>query len=535
MSSPRLVLTRFLLVLFVLGGTTFAATRCAPPQGDEEGAKKESPAEPAASQPTASQDEPLLVPKHLLSAEEMGALAPLLETLLSDPKDRSAFEKLDGEIAKFETEKGWSPLGDPEAWRKAFEQHFYEGIKKDRVSGTGRPQEDVVLVEVKGELFAFEYSYIVPRGYDHEKRWPVLLCLHDEGSDGDSYLRKLWQAAKEDKELCEGFILVAPNIREKTLDKKYREGKSVERRIQWLDVNYLRSVLLPLNEIRKRFHCDPEKIFIEGVGTGADAALELAALAPGRFAGVIDRHGVLRDEKILPGLQGTNLLVVSRAEGPNYDKKAKQQPFFEVLKKAKEDGQIDFELAEAEKVDRLTAKQKADQDTDPVLEQNAAVADFIGRVKLDPYPARVRIVNGPNGFKSHPLVKITSHEVTEDNYLDFSLRFDRAKNRIEVTGKAFFKFTVFLNDQILDLDRPIEVSINGVTLENRTATRSTKQMVSDMVGQPVNYHQVLPGLLLVEVPDEQVKEEPKDGEKATGEAGGEKPADDKPADEGAKK
>ncbi len=506
----------------LLAASDHFVTAAAPQEGEKPEADAEEAKAAAAPEAAAQDENALLVPENRLSEKDVKELEPLLTAILGDPQERRAFDAFAEKIEAFEKEKGWSPLGDPETWRVIFERHFYESIRKDRVSGTGRVQSNEVLVQIKGELFAYEYNYIVPRGYDHEKRWPVILCLHDEDSDGSTYLKKIWQASKADKDLCEGFILVAPDLREKTLEKKYREGRSVERRVEWFDANFLRSILLPLSEIRQRFHCDPTAIFIEGVGTGADAAIELAAMAPGRFAGVISRHGGLRDMKLLPGLEGAKILAVARAEGPFYEDKTPQKALMEAFVKARDEKVIDFELAEIEKIDRLTPKLRAGQKIDPIIDGNAAIADFVSRVRLDPYPTTLRIVNGPTGFKSHPLVRIFSHDISEDDYLDFRLRFDRSKNRIEVSGKAFFGFTVFLNDQILDLDKPIEVTVNGITLDNRTADRSTKQLVTDMTGKPTDYHQVLPGLIKIEVPDEPVKQEPKEGE----EGGGEKPAGD---------
>ncbi len=146
--------------------------------------------------------------------------------------------------------------------------------------------------------------------------------------------------------------------------------------------------------------------------------------------------------------------AVGRREGLFQAENTPPRRLMEALLKGCEDESLDFEYAESEPVDRLTSKLKAGQGIDPVIDGNAAIAEFVTRVRLDPHPTGLRIVNGPSGFKSHPLLRVTIHEVADDRHLDQRLRFDRATNGIEVSGEAFHGFSLWLNDGLLDLDRP---------------------------------------------------------------------------------
>jgi hypothetical protein len=47
--------------------------------------------------------------------------------------------------------------------------------------------------------------------------------------------------------------------------------------------------------------------------------------------------------------------------------------------------------------------------------------------------------------------------------------YDRASNRLEIKGTNAKQVTVFLNDAMLDLDKPIKVVCNGVEKEEKVS------------------------------------------------------------------
>jgi predicted esterase len=112
------------------------------------------------------------------------------------------------------------------------------------------------------------YQLYIPRGYNPAKSWPLVLFV----SPGDDPLGwRCWQKACEDDNL----FFCAP----------YGAGNNCPL------AQRIRIVLDALDDVRRRYHIDPEQTYCSGYADGARIACGLAFSLPEHFAGVVALAG----------------------------------------------------------------------------------------------------------------------------------------------------------------------------------------------------------------------------------------------------
>jgi len=109
----------------------------------------------------------------------------------------------------------------------------------------------------------------IPEAYDAKKAWPVLIWLHGAVSrpvdgGGISGLRTMAQVAEE-----EGFLLLAPSA---------QAGSA------WWTPNGVALVHDALDELKRRFHVDADRVAVAGFSDGASGCFHLLAHDPEPYA-----------------------------------------------------------------------------------------------------------------------------------------------------------------------------------------------------------------------------------------------------------
>jgi predicted esterase len=125
------------------------------------------------------------------------------------------------------------------------------------------------------------YSVLLPIEYSPHHSYPLLIALRAEGKSIDQTL-SLWGGTEEQPGPTQrrGYILVVP------------EYAPNDRGEYAYDAATHHHVLAALNDARRRFHVDSDRIYLTGHGMGADAAFDLGFSHPDEFAGVIPICGV---------------------------------------------------------------------------------------------------------------------------------------------------------------------------------------------------------------------------------------------------
>ncbi|MCA9040929.1 MAG: prolyl oligopeptidase family serine peptidase, partial [Planctomycetaceae bacterium] len=116
---------------------------------------------------------------------------------------------------------------------------------------------------------SFQYLTFLPKDYDQQEKWPLVLFLHGAGERGND-LEKV-KVHGPPKQAAEGrefpFILVAPQC-----PAGY-----------WWHPNELDGLL---DQLEKKYKVDPDRIYVTGLSMGGYGTWALASYCPERLAAI---------------------------------------------------------------------------------------------------------------------------------------------------------------------------------------------------------------------------------------------------------
>lgn len=314
---------------------------------------------------------------------------------------------------------GWSPLKSSGDLGLALELAAAARAEKLR-DGNVRVES---LHEGAFTHTGLEYALRLPKDYDAAKRYPLLLSLPDFDEKPADHIRTHWI----DAGVRDGAILVSPAMP--------RELES------WTPVAVtgrpggVTHVLSVLRVVSARFSVDVDRVYLIGRGRGAPAAIAAANNSPQRFAGVVTRSGE-------PGELGPRnfsnlpvLLIAGGAQATAFQEGADKLGFTHCTSLPTGGERELWEWARKNPRKRAPSK--------------------VNLVPGEPFPARVYWIRAASyEFDSAATVEL-----------------DRAANSVNITANGVWRLSLHLNDELLDLDKPIRVVANGAESQ-RTVSRS---------------------------------------------------------------
>jgi predicted esterase len=116
---------------------------------------------------------------------------------------------------------------------------------------------------------SMRYGLYVPAAYDPSRSYPLILCLHGAGFDGDTYLNR-WQPR-----LGEDYLLACPTMEE--AEWWTRQGEAL--------------VLAVLSDVSRTYHVDPDRVFLTGMSNGGIGTYLIGLNHPDRFAALVPMAG----------------------------------------------------------------------------------------------------------------------------------------------------------------------------------------------------------------------------------------------------
>ena len=298
-------------------------------------------------------------------------------------------------------------------------------------------------IRVQGQSYAIALS--VPLTYQPSKGHALIVCLHGAGFTGDAYLDR-WQAR-----LGEGYILACPT---------YPAGAWFTRRAEDL-------VLATIRHVRQRYHVDPDRIFLTGMSNGGIGAWLIGTHHAPLFAGLAPMAGGL-DDVLMPfvaNLRNTPVYIIHGA---------KDQVMPAELSRS-----IVRELAML----GYPYIYREHQGEHPMAgghyfprEELPALVTWLNAQRRDPLPAKLTLVREASRFQPFGWVRL---DVTDpiaafsDDLID--KRDERIKqreyarleativsaNRIEVNTERIQRYSLFLNDRLIDPAKPVTIVTNG--------------------------------------------------------------------------
>lgn len=372
----------------------------------------------------------LAVPaEELFKPAEYDAVGKKITSYIEARKDSAGIDKALEEVAK-ELEKinkrlKRDPLSLPgEMGRVLWSSFDYDkkpSVAKGKVdTGTAKAYWDE-----KGKL---NYAVWIPAKYDTKKSYPLILCIADVGKKPSEHLTEDW---------------IDPLIRDNAILLGVPTPASADAFLEGITQTKetgMGNVAFSYAHAIRTYAVDFDRIYLAGRGRGVELALAYGAVFPDRFAGVIGRSG-----------EATTVVAENLRNLPTYFAGAGAKAT-ELADKLKALGYDNATIqAEGKETDVWSWMQ-----AHPRVANPSEVVLYVG----SPAPNRAYWLEvRPSDGQGTPYLKA---------------KVDRATNTITVEGEGVPKFSVFFNDVLVDLDKPIKVVANG-TANERTVPRSLQR------------------------------------------------------------
>ena len=379
-------------------------------------------------------------PAQELTEREVKSIAEFLADYLdpkSSPGDREEikidFSKGLQKIGKKRIEKGGDSL------QRALAEYTALGRALMLASGHKKQRGGKVVSEViEADGAELDYSVWVPKSYKQTVPTTLLLCIPGtrEGAPmaPDQFLAEYWTDSGVRDAALIGAVGMPPDM--DAWDELYTED----------DVpGGVHRVMSTLRVLRDTFAIDPDRVYLVGRGEGVAAAMSLASKYPHIFAGVIGQAG---DVGAVEAFNFRNLPTFLLGTGA-------QGTAFGAAAEAAEYGNCTL-AAEAE-----AAQIWAWIDENPRLANPPVVTLRPG----SPIPNKAYWIEVP---------------ATEATDVTIEAEADRETNTITITGEGVEAVTIFFNDALVDLSKPVKIVLNGREQEE-LIPRSLDEMLSLIV------------------------------------------------------
>lgn len=298
-------------------------------------------------------------------------------------------------------------------------------------------------IRVRGRTFS--YGLFVPPSYDPAVALPLVICLHGAGFTGDAYLER-WVAR-----LGESFLLACPTIRMGTWWTRLGEEL----------------VLGTIQAVRTRYRVDPNRIYLTGMSNGGVGAWMIGMHHASRFAAVAPMAGGI-DDVLFPFLENLRHVSVYVIHG-SHDRVMPVRLSRNVTNELSRLG-IAFTYREHDWVHPRAGGHFFPRQELPAL------VEWFDRQRRDPYPRKLTVVRDASHLTDFGWVRIDSTDLIamfSEQLMDYQDDLIRNKvyaklavdvkdeNHINVRTERVRRYTVFLNEHLIDFSKSVTVTTNG--------------------------------------------------------------------------
>ncbi|HEX2056511.1 MAG TPA: hypothetical protein VHF07_08455 [Nitrospiraceae bacterium] len=330
------------------------------------------------------------------------------------------------------------------------QQYAGDVASLERTIRKGRPYDSQPVGLLPDERIVlgnrtYQFSLYVPPSYQPTERYGLVVCLHGAGFSGDAYIER-WQPRLNDH-----YILVCPT---------YPMGAWYTRRAEDL-------VLAVIREVERRYHVDPDRVFLTGMSNGGIGAWLIGMHHAPVFAGIAPMASGLDDVlfPFLENLKSTPAYIIHGAKdqvmpvelGRKLDQALNHLGYSHVYREHQRvhpvAGGHFFPREELPAlVQWFDTQHRGQIPTSLTVVRDASHLLPFHWVRID---ATDRIASF-----SEDLVDKHDEEIRARSYA--RLRADITEpNRIDVRTEHVRQFTLFLNGTMVDMSRPVRVVTNG--------------------------------------------------------------------------
>lgn len=292
---------------------------------------------------------------------------------------------------------------------------------------------------------SYRVSLSVPQSYEPTKDYALVVCLHGAGFTGEAYLDR-WKSR-----LGEQYILACPT---------YPAGAWFTRRAEDL-------VLATVQFVRKRYRIDPNRIFLSGMSNGGIGAWLIGMHHAPLFAGIAPMASGI-DDVLFPFLENLRTTPVYIIHGSQ----DQVMPVELSRKLAGELKNLDYPFIYREH-DRTHAM--AGGHFFP-REELPDLVTWFDKQRRTPAPKTVTVVRDASHLLPFGWVRIDATDqiasFSEDliDKRDDNIRHRTyarltaqvtGPNRIDVRTDRVRQYTLYLNDDLVDLTKPVVITTDG--------------------------------------------------------------------------
>ncbi|GJM20200.1 MAG: hypothetical protein DHS20C15_01150 [Planctomycetota bacterium] len=283
----------------------------------------------------------------------------------------------------------------------------------------------------------------IPASYGKEKdsRPPVIVVLKEtlglEGNELDSAV--IEKATLLYGDLLETHIVLIPMG---TVAGEGRRAETVETKDSWLAPDPKQVFFTGLRVLLEQLRFDRSRIVLDGWGSAGAEAIQFASFAPSWFAGVVSRGGELPGEDApLSNLASMGVLLL-QGDGSSDPGDA-------------------FEGLDVEIVPDAGSWEA------PTDEASAKFVEWAAAQQRDLAPSSIEFLAADLawGADNWCNIKVLNRRVTaspsDKDFPRISATIDAASNTIDIETVNILELKVFLNDDLVDLDKALTVKVNG--------------------------------------------------------------------------
>ncbi|MBU6480303.1 MAG: hypothetical protein KGS09_07130 [Nitrospirae bacterium] len=298
-------------------------------------------------------------------------------------------------------------------------------------------------VDVQGR--AYHLALSVPLTYQPAKGYGLVVCLHGAGFSGEAYLER-WQAR-----LGEDYVLACPTA---------PMGA-------WFTRSAEELVLATIRSVQRRYHIDPDRIFLTGMSNGGIGAWMIGMHDAPLFAGIAPMASGL-DNVLMPflaNLRSTPVYIIHGAK----DQVMPVELSRTITKELTRLG-YPFVYREHDREHPMAGGHYFPREELPEL------VTWLNAQRRNPLPTTVTVVRDASHFQPFGWVRIDATDpiaaFSEDLVGKQDDRIKRREyarldasivgpNRIEVQADRVQRYSLFLNEQLIDSSKPLVVLTNG--------------------------------------------------------------------------
>ena len=298
-------------------------------------------------------------------------------------------------------------------------------------------------IDVQGH--AYHVALSVPLTYQSTKAYGLVVCLHGAGFSGGAYLER-WKVR-----LGEDYVLACPTS---PMGAWFTRGAE-------------ELVLATIRFVQRRYHIDPDRIFLTGMSNGGIGAWVIGMHDAPLFAGIAPMASGL-DNVLMPflaNLRSTPIYIIHGSK----DEVMPVELSRSITKELTRLG-YPYVYREHDREHPMAGGHYFPKEELPEL------VTWFNAQRRNALPATVTVVREASHFQPFGWVRIDATDAIAAFSEDLvSKKDDRIKrreyarldasivapNRIEVQADRIQRYSLFLNEQLIDSSKPLVVLTNG--------------------------------------------------------------------------